>query len=324
MGTVYRASHAMLRRPTAIKLLRPGKSTALDLARFEREVQLTSELTHPNTVAIFDYGRSPDGQFYYAMEYLGGTDLESLVRNFGPQPANRVVHIIQQVCGALDEAHSRDFIHRDIKPANILLCQRGRDPDVAKVVDFGLVKEIGREGISGTNIIAGTPAYLSPEAVTHPDKLGPASDIYALGAVMYFLLTGKPVFAGATPVDVCLNQVEKTPTPPSRQTDNPIPGELEDIVMQCLTKDPAKRPESALALRTALDTVPRTEDWDRDTALEWWAEFEAEEVETGSAPRTIVSSPATMTVDLRGRSAVAQELAEAQEEAEADSPAGAG
>jgi len=310
MGAVYKASHTMLRRPTAIKLLRPGKNTSLDLERFEREVQLTSELTHPNTIAIFDYGRSPDGVFYYAMEYLGGTDLETLVRAYGAQPPDRVINILRQVCGALDEAHSRDFIHRDIKPANILLCQRGRVPDIVKVVDFGLVKEVGSQGLSGSNIIAGTPAYLSPEAVIHPDRVGPASDLYAVGAVAYFLLTASTVFQGATPVDVCLKHVEESPTPPSQRVSTPIPPALEAIIMQCLEKDPADRPESAMALRAALGKISKNGGWDRETALQWWSEFEAGTVETGSAPSTIVSAPATMTVDLHDRTAVELGLAD--------------
>jgi len=301
MGAVYKASHAMLRRPTAIKLLLPGKNTQLDLARFEREVQLTSELTHPNTIAIFDYGRSPDGVFYYAMEYLGGTDLETVVQEYGAQPVDRVVNILRQVCGALDEAHSRDFIHRDIKPANILLCQRGRVPDVAKVVDFGLVKEVGGEGISGSNIIAGTPSYLAPEAVTHPESVGPASDLYALGAVAYYMLTGAPVFDGTTPIEICLKHVEQPPRPLSQHCPNPIPPELDALIMQCLAKKPADRPASALVMREALDRVPSVGDWDREIGLVWWSEFEAHVIDTGSAPRTIVSSPATMTVDLQDR-----------------------
>jgi serine/threonine-protein kinase len=212
MGVVYRAHHMMLRRPTAVKLMRPG---AGNLERFEREVKLMSQLTHPNTVAVFDYGHSVDGMFYYVMEYLGGgINLENLVRQHGAQPAGRVVHVLAQVCGALQEAHDLGLVHRDIKPANIILCERGGNPDVAKVLDFGLVKEFTAEGGQTAQVILGTPAYLAPEALTDPQQVGPAFDLYALGCVGYFLLTGRRVFEGKTDIDICTKHVTAQPTPP--------------------------------------------------------------------------------------------------------------
>ncbi len=213
MGDVYEARHKLLRRPTAVKLLRPDRVGADNLDRFEKEVQAMSELTHPNTVAVFDYGRSPDGVLYYAMEYLSGLNLEQLVTTEGPQPAARVIHILVQVAGALQEAHDVPIIHRDIKPANIILCQRGGQPDVAKVVDFGLVKEMTRESSGSTQVILGTPHYIAPETITDPAATGLGADLYALGAVGYFLLSGRRVFEGKTPLDVCIQHVTQTPKP---------------------------------------------------------------------------------------------------------------
>lgn len=300
MGAVYRARHAMLRRPTAIKLLPLDKYAADSVKRFEREVQHTSLLTHPNTVAIYDYGRSPDGVFYYAMEYIDGVDLETLVKRYGPQPAARVVHILRQVCGALDEAHDNGLIHRDIKPGNIILCRRGRTPDVVKVVDFGLVKEITPDASESlTKIISGTPAYLAPEAVTDPESMGPLSDVYSLGAVGYFLLTGERVFAGKGSVDLCVQHVSKAPVPPRDRTENHIPVELEKLVLACLAKEARSRP-SARELRHALSELSVCREYDEPAAIAWWRELEAEQKQLDST-RTDAAAPSTITVDVRGR-----------------------
>jgi serine/threonine-protein kinase len=296
-GAVYRAHHALLRRPTAIKLLLPDQVGADNLDRFEREVRHMSQLTHPNTVAVFDYGRSHDGVFYYAMEYLGGIDLEHLVHGFGPQPSGRVVHILIQVCGALQEAHAAGLIHRDIKPANIILCERGTVLDVAKVVDFGLVKEITREAGAPTQVVLGTPAYVAPEAVTDPDRITHAVDLYALGAVGYFLITGKKLFEGATPLDVCVQHVTRAPTPPS-EIGAAIAPELEAILMQCLAKRPADRHPSAGALAEALEALPPANDWSRADAADWWERFRRTQADSAavSAAPTL-----TVTVDLGSR-----------------------
>jgi serine/threonine-protein kinase len=293
MGEVYRARHTLLRRPTAVKLLIPDRIGGNTVERFEREVQHMSELTHPNTVAVFDYGRNPDGVFYYAMEYLDGIDLEQLVARYGRQPADRVSAILVQVCGALHEAHERGIIHRDIKPANIILCERGAVPDVAKVVDYGLVKEITANTGESSQVILGTPAYIAPEAVSDPERVGPASDLYALGAVGYFLLTGKCVFEGKTSVDVCVQHVTATPVPPSRIVSMPEP--LEQSILACLAKSPNTRP-TAIELAKQLRALAPARDWTEDEAVAWWREFRKQ-----STPPQTPSRPTTITIDVGHR-----------------------
>jgi hypothetical protein len=273
MGAVYRARHAMLRRPTAIKLLPPEKAGEAALARFEREVQLTASLSHPNTVSVFDYGRTPDGIFYYAMEYLDGTDLDALVREDGPQPPSRVAQVLRQVASALVEAHGIGLIHRDIKPENVILCERGGIPDVAKVVDFGLVRDLEPAAgarLTQSNVIQGTPLYLSPEAIRAPDEVDARSDLYGLGAVGYYLLTGTHVFTGATTVEVCSHHLHSRPLPPSERLGKALPEGLERLVLACLEKEPARRPGSAASLRDALLALPDPGDWSEARAREWW------------------------------------------------------
>jgi serine/threonine protein kinase len=297
MGTVHRARHAMLRRPTAIKLLRADRLDGASLKRFEREVQNMSRLSHPNTVPIFDYGRA-EGGFYYAMEFLDGIDLERLVQYEGAQPAARVARILAHVCGALGEAHGLGLTHRDIKPGNIILCCRGGQADVAMVVDFGLVKEFKRDDEqSRTRVVAGTPAYMSPEAVTDPDRVGPASDLYSLGATAYFLLTGTRVFQGKTDIHLCTLHVAEPPEPPSRRTTNPIPADLEALVLQCLAKDPAARPASAAALRAAVRALPVYRQWDEAAAAVWWSEFRQRPTDPGMP----AASPVTITREVGPR-----------------------
>jgi serine/threonine-protein kinase len=287
MGAVYRASHAMLRRPTAIKLLPPDKAGQAALERFEREVQLTARLSHPNTVAVFDYGRTPDGVFYYAMEYLDGLNLEVLVREDGPQPPGRVAHVMRQVASALVEAHGIGLVHRDVKPENILLCERGGMPDVAKVVDFGLVKDLERGGaaLSRADVVQGTPLYLAPEAITAPDRVDPRGDLYALGAVGYYLLSGTHVFSGATLVEVCSHHLHTRPDPPSARLGRPVPASLEAIVLACLEKDPGRRPASAGALRDTLGSLPDAPEWGEDDARAWWTRWRSRHAPRTEGPR---------------------------------------
>jgi len=269
MGVVHRARHAMLRRPTAIKLLPPEKAGARASSRFEKEVQLTAKLTHPNTIAIYDYGRTPDGIFYYAMEYLDGVDMQRLVELDGPQDPARVVFLVRQVASALADAHTQGLIHRDVKPANVILCERGSVADFAKVVDFGLVKERD-DGETGSDGIAGTPHYMSPESIRAHDDVDARSDLYALGAVAYFLLTGETPFSGTTVLEVCAAHLHTEVVPPSSRTNRPIPEAIDAIVLRCLKKNPEDRFASADALLEALSDVPGVEAWTQQRARAWW------------------------------------------------------
>jgi predicted Ser/Thr protein kinase len=271
-GVVYQATHGMLKRPTAVKLLRPELGGREVHELFRREVQLTAQLTHPYTITIYDYGRTPEGLFYYAMELLDGASLQDVVEATGPQPVSRVVRILRDVAVALDEAHSVGLIHRDVKPSNIMLAHQGGAYDVVKVVDFGLVKRLSDEDDperSDTRSIKGTPQYLSPEGVTTPNEVDARSDIYALGAVGYFLLTGRPVFQGDSMYDICMQQVNGTPLPMSEARGEPVPKALEEIILSCLAKDKDDRPASGQALADALDQLDVTR-WTRADAEEWW------------------------------------------------------
>lgn len=274
MGTVYKARHALLRRPTAVKLLSQNSISDTSIARFEREVQLTSGLTHPNTVAVYDYGRTPDGIFYYAMEYLEGVNLDELVRQYGPLPDERVLFILRQVCSSLGEAHAAGVIHRDVKPANILLTVRGGQHDFVKVLDFGLARPVFDHvdsGLTSPDTIAGTPLYVSPEAILGPDRIDARADVYAIGAVGYYLLTGSPVFTGSSAADICLKHVNEAPVPPSARRGHPLNPILEETLLRCLAKSPLDRPANGTDLLMHLEscTVPRS--WTATDAARWWS-----------------------------------------------------
>jgi hypothetical protein len=296
-GTVYRGRHALLRRPVAIKLLKPDNATEANLARFEHEVQATSQLTHPNTVAIYDYGRTPDGIFYYAMEYLSGISLERLVDTFGPQPEGRVIHILRQVCGSLDEAHALGLIHRDIKPANILLTRRGGLCDVAKVLDFGLVKALGPSRLINATVTehaVGTPRYMSPEAIKKPDSVDARSDLYSLGAVGYFLLSGQPLFESDSLMDLLASQVRTRPVAPSARLGRAISADLEELVLQCLDKERDRRPASARVVEERLAACVSAGTWTTADATRWWQTHRARLEPPPAAPareKTLLIAP---------------------------------
>src|SRR4051812_3794496 len=277
MGVVYKGQHAMLRRPTAIKMLDVDRVNEGSIQRFEREVQITSQLNNPHTVAIYDFGHTPEGVFYYAMEYLDGIDLQTLVERYGPQPVPRVIHMLLQVCSSLYEAHSLGLVHRDIKPANIMLNRRGGEPDVVKVLDFGLVKAVDdqqQRGMTHQASLTGTPLYMSPEAIQMPNSVDARSDLYAVGAMGYFLLTGQPVFEADSVVDLCQKHVATPPVPPSERVRTPIPPELESAVLACLEKSRAKRPQTARDLAALISRCAEATAWSIEDSDAWWGRHE--------------------------------------------------
>jgi serine/threonine-protein kinase len=254
MGVVYRASDDRSDRPLAVKVLGAGRD-GQDAKRFEREVRLMRRLSHPNSIAIYDSGRTPDGGFFYAMEYVDGVDLQTLVEREGPQSPARVARLLAQLAGALGEAHRLGLVHRDVKPANVMVCERAGASDLVKLLDFGLTKEVDAGGdLTQTDPrrILGTPLYLSPEALIDPESLDARADLYALGAVGYFLLTGVPPFTGRSLIEVCGQHLHSDPVPPSRRVARAIPRELEALILKCLAKNPDERPHSAAVLERAL------------------------------------------------------------------------
>ena len=285
MGEVWRARHRLLARDAAIKLVRPEvlgtgahDNSRVLLRRFEREAQATAQLSSQHTIRLFDFGASDDGSFYYAMELLTGRDLESLINAFGPMPADRVMFLLRQVCHSLAEAHERGLIHRDVKPANIYVCRMGLDYDFVKVLDFGLVKfnetqrsESETQSImTGAHTTIGTPAYMAPEIILGRNDVDRRADVYALGCVMYFMLTGHRVFEGDTPMQALVDHVHATPIPPSQRSELRIPSELDAIVLACLEKDPDKRPQDAVQLRRMLHECQSCSSWSSARANEWW------------------------------------------------------
>jgi len=282
MGEVWRAQHRMLARDAAIKLIRNDLmqhrsefQSEITRKRFKREAQAIASLQSPHTVYLFDFGVSKDGSFFYVMELLDGISLQMLVEKFGPQPASRLVHLLAQACDSLEEAHRQGLVHRDIKPSNLFACSVGLEYDYVKVLDFGLVKNIHPQEthhltIDGTS--AGTPAYMAPEIAMGEEILDGRADIYGLGCVAYFLLTGFPVFEEKTATATALAHVQKNPVPPSQRSEMHIPPALEQAILRCLAKKPEDRPQSAQELRRMLESsgVPA---WTQEQAAEWWQSY---------------------------------------------------
>ena len=282
MGEVWRASHRMLARPAAIKLIRRDTlardpalaATAVD--RFEREAQVIASLQSPHTVALYDFGVTDDGSLFYVMELLEGVNLEALVRQFGPLPAERVVYLLRQVCSSLAEAHHHGLVHRDVKPANIYLCHRGMEYDVVKVLDFGIVKKAVTDDeptvreLTRANDIAGTPNYMAPEIAMGAASVDGRADLYAVGCVAFWLLTGRPVFEEATPMATIIAHVQRQPIPPSTATEFEVPAALDQIILDCLAKDPEARPATADVLSTRLAAISFARPWTEQSAVRWW------------------------------------------------------
>jgi serine/threonine-protein kinase len=280
MGEVWRAEHRLLARPAALKLIRrPDTRPAHDVEgprrRFEREAKAIAQLRSPHTVTLFDFGTADDGTFYYAMELLEGLDTDKFVRRFGPMPPSRVVRLLRQVCHSLSEAESCGLVHRDIKPANIFLCRYGEDVDFVKVLDFGLVKAFGpasetESQVTREHVVAGTPAFMAPEQAMGA-VVDTRADIYATGCVAYWLLTGTHVFASDTPMGYLVHHAHTAPDPLSTRTKQPVPPELERIVMTCLAKAPERRPQSARELSSWLAESRLEDGWGDDVARQWWS-----------------------------------------------------
>jgi serine/threonine-protein kinase len=286
MGEVWRAEHRLLARPAAIKLIQ-GKALAHSeesaegtLLRFEREAQATALLASEHTIEVYDFGIATNGMLYYVMELLDGLDLEQLVKTWGPMPPERVVHCLIQACDSLAEAHENGLVHRDIKPSNIFLCRRGLKHDVVKVLDFGLVKVtsdhlVSSQTLTAQQAVGGTPAYMVPEIIEDAGAIDGRADLYALGCVAYYCLSGRLVFEATRPMQMVMKHLSASPQPLSQRAEQAIPPALEQIVHACLEKDPARRPPSALELGERLAAVALEPAWTEQSARAWWQQHRA-------------------------------------------------
>ncbi|MDM4017665.1 serine/threonine protein kinase [Roseiconus lacunae] len=274
MGTVYLGTHRLLDRPVAIKVLENADATERSLTRFRREVRLSANLMHPNTIEIYDIGATDEGTFYYVMEYVDGISLEQLVDFYDRQPADRVIYLLVQICGSISEAHEAGLVHRDIKPANVLLTSRSGIHDLIKVVDFGLAKQLDQESVqlTRTDSLTGTPMYMSPESIRDAASAGVWSDIYSIGAVGYTLLCGTPPFVGDS-ADVCVRKLHESPERPDARIGSPLPEDLQQVLLRCLRQDPKDRPQSAKELASLLLACADSPHWTQADAGIWWREI---------------------------------------------------
>ena len=279
MGEVWRARHQLLARRAAIKLIRSDKLGGdeerrnVAIGRFEREAQATAALRSQHTISLYDFGVSDSGDFYYVMELLEGIDAEALIKRFGPMPSERVVYLLRQACDSLGEAHALGLVHRDIKPSNLFICRHGREADFVKLLDFGLVKPRDGSGdmlLTADAMVSGTPAFMSPEQVLGDRQIDARSDVYALGCLAYWLLTGCRVFEGGTAVQIMMRHVREQPVPPSKRAETAVSAEFDDLIMQCLEKDPSRRPLHADAIGEALGRLRGNGAWSQQRAREWW------------------------------------------------------
>ena len=290
MGEVYRARHRLLARPAAVKLISPtalrghsADENRIAIERFRREAEAAATLRSPHTIELYDYGVAEDGTFYYVMELLDGIDFQELVQKHGPLPSERVIHLISQACDSLGEAHLAGLVHRDVKPSNILACRMGLRVDYVKVLDFGLVKNDPRNAekqleLTSAGAVSGTPSYMAPESINEVGMVGPASDVYALGCVTYWLLTGQTVFKAANPTMMMMQHVQASPVPPSLKAPHPVPRDLEELVMRCLAKDAADRPRDAAELAQLLSRCRVALPWSDARAHDWWRGNRAAEI----------------------------------------------
>jgi serine/threonine protein kinase len=296
-----------MRRDTAVKLLLPDRADAEAIARFEREVCLTCQLTHPNTIQVYDYGHTPDGIFYYVMEFLRGLNLHAFTNRFGPPPESRVIHILVQVCDSLAEAHALGLIHRDVKPGNIFLCDRGGIPDCVKVLDFGLVQEFRAENrrqikLTGREVLEGTPWFMPPESFARAGASDPRSDIYSVGALAYYLLTGTYACEGASVLEIHNRQLAGPPPPPSQRAHQPVSGALDRLILSCLAAAPEDRPQSVLELRDLLLATPHAAEWTLKEQAGWWVNFHQQPAAGPTTADDSVALPmATVRIDINTR-----------------------
>ena len=296
MGEVWTARHRLLARTAAVKLIRPALSAGVAVSstarqRFEREAQAIAQLRSPHTVNLFDFGVAADGSFYYAMELLDGVDADSLVRRFGPVPPERAVFILNQICHSLSEAESVGLVHRDIKPSNVFLCRYGEDLDFVKVLDFGIVKSShdgpsAATALTGDNVIHGTPAFMSPEQALGNANVDGRADIYSLGCVAYWLVTGQLVFSADSPTGMLVKHIQSDPAAPSLHSEMPVPPSYDRVVLACLAKDPAQRPQSARELARLLAQIDASPNWGEDNRREWWERHLPRKLPSQAAPAT--------------------------------------